>query len=204
MTIAEFVDYAGVAVFAVSGALAAARRGLDLLGVIVIATVTAIGGGTVRDVLLDRQVFWIAQQAYLWVILAAAIGTILWTRRFTPPERALAVADAFGLAFFTISGARIAEGLEHTGLVVVLMGTLTGCAGGVARDVLSAEIPLIFRKGQIYATAAIAGATLYLALKPYVPLEAAAFAGMGTIAAIRLAAIAWNLQLPVYGLGDRP
>lgn len=204
MTIAEFVDYAGVAVFAVSGALAAARRGLDLLGVIVIATVTAIGGGTVRDVLLDRQVFWIAQQAYLWVILAAAIGTILWTRRFTPPERALAVADAFGLAFFTISGARIAEGLDHTGLVVVLMGTLTGCAGGVARDVLSAEIPLIFRKGQIYATAAIAGATLYLALKPYVPLEAAAFAGMGTIAAIRLAAIAWNLQLPVYGLGDRP
>lgn len=200
MTIAEFVDYAGVAVFAVSGALAAARRGLDLLGVIVIATVTAIGGGTVRDVLLDRQVFWIVHQTYLWVILAAAIGTIIWTRRFTPPERALAVADAFGLAFFTISGARIAEGLEHTGIVVVLMGTLTGCAGGVARDVLSAEIPMIFRKGQIYATAAIAGATLYLVLKPYVPGEVAGFAGMGTIAAIRLAAIAWNLQLPVYGI----
>ena len=74
MTVAELVDYAGVAVFAISGALAAARRGLDLLGVIVIATVTAIGGGTVRDVLLDRQVFWIVHQTYLWVILAAAIA----------------------------------------------------------------------------------------------------------------------------------
>ena len=200
MTIAEWVDYAGVAVFAVSGALAAARRGLDLLGVIVLATVTAIGGGTVRDILLDRQVFWIVQQTYLWVILAAAIATILWTRRFTPPERALLVADALGLAFFTISGARIAEGLEHTGIVVVLMGTLTGVAGGVARDVLSAEIPMIFRRGQIYATAAIVGATLYLVLKPYVPTEVAAFSGMGCVAAIRFAAIAWNLQLPVYGV----
>ena len=200
MTVSELVDYFGVAVFAISCALAAARRGLDLLGVIVIATVTAIGGGTLRDILLDRQVFWIVQSTYLWVILAAAIGTIIWTRRFTPPERALLVADALGLAFFTISGARIAEGLEHRGIVVVLMGTLTGVAGGVARDVLSAEIPMIFRKGQIYATAAIAGATLYLALKPYVPTEAAAFSGMACVAAIRFAAIAWNLQLPVYPL----
>jgi uncharacterized membrane protein YeiH len=200
LSVAEIVDYAGVAVFAVSGALAAARRGLDLLGVIVIAMVTAIGGGTVRDVLLDRQVFWIVHSAYLWVILAAAFGTIVWTRRFTPPERALVVADALGLAFFTISGARIAEGLEHRGIVVVLMGTLTGVAGGVLRDVLSAEIPLVFRRGQIYATAAIAGAALYLALKPYVPTEMAAFAGMACIAAIRFAAIAWNWQLPVYGI----
>lgn len=203
LSLAEVVDYAGVFVFAVSGALAAARRGLDLLGVIVIAMVTAIGGGTVRDVLLDRPVFWIVQPAYLWVILAAAVGTILWTRRFTPPERALTVADALGLAFFTISGARIAEGLEHTGIVVVLMGTLTGVAGGVARDVLSAEIPLIFRKGEIYATAAIAGATVYLALKPYVPTEVAGFAGMGCIAAIRFAAIAWKLTLPVYPIERR-
>ena len=203
LSLAEVVDYAGVFVFAVSGALAAARRGLDLLGVIVIAMVTAIGGGTVRDVLLDRSVFWIVHPTYLWVILAAAIGTILYTRRFTPPERALTVADALGLAFFTISGARIAEGLEHTGIVVVLMGTLTGVAGGVARDVLSAEIPLIFRKGEIYATAAIAGATVYLALKPYVPAEIAGFVGMGCIAAIRFAAIAWNLSLPVYPIERR-
>ncbi len=198
--ILEFLDYAGVAVFAISGALAAARKNLDLLGVVVIATVTAIGGGTLRDVLLNRQVFWIAQPIYLWVILGAALGTILWTRCFTPPERALAVADAFGLAFFTIGGAQIAEHLEHRGIVVVMMGTLTGVAGGAIRDVLSAEIPLILRKGQIYATAAIAGASLYLLLQAYLPATAAALAGMSCIAAIRLGAIAFNWTLPVFTL----
>jgi len=194
----ELIDFAGVAVFAVSGALAAGRKALDLLGVVVIATVTAIGGGTIRDVLLDRPVFWIAQAGYLYVILGAALGTVAWTRRFPAPDRALAVADALGLAFFTISGAQIAEGLEHSGVVVVMMGTLTGVAGGVLRDVLSGEIPMILRKGQIYATAAIAGAVLYLALQAIADRTLAAAAGMACIAAIRLAAIAWNWTLPVY------
>ena len=87
----ELIDYAGVAVFAVSGALAAARRNLDLLGVVVIATVTAIGGGTVRDVLLDRVVFWIAHSNHLYVILFTALGTVIYTRRFHPTDRALAI-----------------------------------------------------------------------------------------------------------------
>ena len=196
----ELIDFAGVAVFAVSGALAAGRKELDLLGVVVIATVTAIGGGTIRDVLLDRPVFWIAQAGYLYVILGAAVGTVAWTRRFPPPDRALAVADALGLAFFTISGAQIAEGLEHSGIVVVVMGTLTGVAGGALRDLLTGEIPMILRKGQIYATAAIAGATLYLVLQSFTDRALASVAGMACIAAIRLGAIAWNWTLPVYSL----
>ena len=196
----ELLDYAGVAVFAASGALAAARKNLDILGVVVIATVTAIGGGTVRDVLLDRVVFWIAQPRYLYVILFAAMATVAYTRRLRPPERALALLDALGLAFFTVSGAQIAEGLEHTGIVVVVMGTLTGVAGGVLRDVLSGEIPLILRKGQIYATAAIAGAVAYLVLQGFVDRTVAALAGMACIAAIRIGAIAFNWTLPVFGL----
>ena len=200
MTVFQLLDYSGVAVFAVSGALAASRKKLDVLGVIVIATVTAIGGGTIRDVLLDRPVFWIAQPAYLYVILAAALATIAYTRRFSPPDRALAVADALGMALFTILGAQIAEGLEHTGAVVVLMGALTGVAGGALRDVLSAEIPLILRKGQIYATAAIAGVVLYLLLQYAIDREHAALAGMACIAAIRMGAIAWNWTLPVFPL----
>jgi uncharacterized membrane protein YeiH len=199
----ELLDYVGVAVFASSGALAAARKNLDILGVVVIATVTAIGGGTLRDVLLDRVVFWIAHPTHLYVILFAALATVLWTRRFHPPERALAVLDALGLAFFTISGAQIAEGLEHRGVVVIVMGTLTGVAGGVMRDVLTGEIPLIFRKGQIYATAAIVGAAAYLALQGLAGRDAAALAGMVAIAAIRLAAIAWNWTLPVFSLPER-
>jgi len=196
----EIVDLVGVGVFAVSGALAAARKNLDVLGVLVIATVTAIGGGTIRDVLLDRQVFWIARSGYLYVILIAAGATLVYTRRFHPPDRALAVMDALGLAFFTISGAQIAEGLGHAGIVVVVMGALTGVAGGVLRDVLTGEIPLILRKGQIYATAAIAGAVLYLLLQAFIPGNTAALLGMGCIALIRLGAIAWNWTLPVWGL----
>jgi uncharacterized membrane protein YeiH len=198
----ELIEYAGVAVFAVSGALAAGRKNLDILGVVVIATVTAIGGGTMRDVLLFRRIFWIAQPEYLYVILVAALATIVYAKRFRPPDRALAVADALGLAVFTISGAQIAEGLEHHGAVVVVMGTLTGVAGGVIRDVLSAEIPMILRKGQIYATAAIAGTVLYLLLQGFVDRTTAAQAGMLCIAALRIAAIAWDLTLPVFSLSS--
>jgi uncharacterized membrane protein YeiH len=201
--ILELLDLGGVAVFAISGALAAGRKNLDLLGVVVIATATAIGGGTVRDVLLDRHpVFWIEQPLYLHVILAAALGTVVYTRRYRPPDRALAVVDALGLAFFTISGAQIAEGAGLSGVVVVLMGTMTGVAGGVIRDVLSAEIPLILRKGQIYGTAAIFGAAIYLGLQFVVDRSYAALAGMFFIAAVRLAAIAWNWTLPVFSVPE--
>jgi uncharacterized membrane protein YeiH len=194
------LDFTGVAVFAASGALAAARKKLDLLGMVVIATVTAIGGGTVRDVLLARSVFWLSQPAYLYVILGAALATVVYTRRFSPPERALAILDALGLALFTIIGARVAEGLEHTGLVVVVMGTLTGVAGGVLRDVLTGEIPLILRKGQIYATAAIAGVLAYVLLQTVVDRTVAGLSGMAIIAALRLGAIAWNWTLPVFSI----
>lgn len=200
MTLLLFLDYLGVAVFAVSGALAAGRRSFDLLGVVVLATVTAIGGGTVRDLLLDRPIFWIQQPSFLYVILASALLTLAYAARFRPPDRALAVADALGLALFTISGAQIAEGLEHSGVVALVMGTLTGVAGGVIRDVLSAEVPMILRKGQIYATAAIAGCLVYLALQQVMDRTGAALAGMACVAALRLGAIAWNWSLPVFSI----
>lgn len=136
------IDLLGVAVFAVSGALAAGGKRLDLLGVVVVATVTAIGGGTVRDLLLDRHpVFWVSDPSYLAVITGAALLTVVYVRWRPPPEESLAVADALGLAFFVISGAGIAHqlGLPATGVIV--MGVLTGVAGGVIRDVLTAEIP---------------------------------------------------------------
>jgi uncharacterized membrane protein YeiH len=167
---------------------------------VVIATVTAIGGGTLRDVLLARNVFWLVQPAHLYVIVAAALGTIVYTRRFSPPDRALAVMDALGLALFTVLGAQVAEALEHKGVVVVVMGTLTGVAGGALRDVLTGEIPLILRKGQIYATAAIAGAAGYVLLQAAVDRTTAGFVAMACIAAVRLGAIAWNWTLPVFRL----
>jgi uncharacterized membrane protein YeiH len=157
VTLLQIFDLLGVAVFAVSGALAAVRKRLDLLGVVVIAMVTAIGGGTTRDLLLDRAVFWATQPRYLYVIISAALLTVLWTRRFRPPDRALAFADALGLALFAISGAQIAERAGLPGIVCVILGTITGVAGGVIRDVLTTVIPMVIRRGQIYATAAIVG-----------------------------------------------
>jgi uncharacterized membrane protein YeiH len=204
VTFLQLLDLIGVAVFAVSGALAAVRKRLDLLGVVVIAMVTAIGGGTTRDLLLDRVVFWATQPRYLYVIITSALLTVIWTRRFRPPDRALAVADALGLALFAISGAQIAERVGLPGIVCVIMGTITGVAGGMIRDVLTAEIPMVIRRGQIYATAAIVGIAVYLVLRRSVGLDEpiAAVAGMAAIAGIRLSSIAWNWTLPVFSLNE--
>ena len=177
---------------------------MDVLGVLVIAIVTAVGGGTIRDVLLDRHpVFWIEDPSHLVVSVLAAALTLAYARFRRPPTHSLAVADALGLALFTISGAQIAQRAMMNPIVVVVMGTMTGVAGGVIRDVLSAEVPLIFRKGELYATAAIAGAILYLLLEGAgIPRQIAALAGMAAIAALRLAAIFWGLHLPVLPIRD--
>ncbi|MEX2467348.1 MAG: trimeric intracellular cation channel family protein [Gemmatimonadota bacterium] len=204
MTSLQFFDLLGVAVFAVSGALAAGRKRLDLLGVFVIAMVTAIGGGTTRDLLLDRAVFWTTQPRYLYVILVSALLTVLWTRRFRPPDRALALADALGLALFAISGAQIAARVGLPGIVCVIMGTITGVAGGMIRDVLTTEIPMVIRRGQIYATAAIVGITAYLVLRASLGLAepVAALSGMAVIAGLRISAIVWGWTLPVFSLNE--
>ena len=199
------LELLGVAVFAVSGALAAGRKSLDWLGVAVISVVTALGGGTVRDVLLDRHpILWIAEPRFLVVCLGATALTLIYVRLRIPPFRALFVADALGLAFFTIGGVQIAEQSGLSGLLALLMGVITGVVGGAARDVLLAEIPLILRRGQLYASAAIVGAALYLVLERWsVPKDPAALAGMATIALVRFAAIMWRLELPVLTLGDQ-
>jgi uncharacterized membrane protein YeiH len=194
----------GVAVFAASGALAAGRKQFDWLGVVVIAGVTAVGGGTLRDVLLSRHpIFWVADPSHLTVILAAAGATLAYARFRQPPVAALAVADALGLALFSLGGAQVAEAQALPAMTVVVMGTVTGAAGGVLRDVLTGEVPLLFRATELYATAAIAGIVLYLALKAAgVGPDTAAGAGMAAVALLRFAAIRWNLRLPVFRLPD--
>jgi uncharacterized membrane protein YeiH len=201
MTILHVIELFGVAVFAVSGALAAGRRSFDLLGVMVIATVTATGGGTLRELLLDRSpVFWIADTTYLYASIVAAGLTVIYARYRHPPDRFILIADALGLALFSISGAQIAENAGYGGIVVVIMGTLTGAAGGMLRDVLCAEVPLILRRSRIYATAAIIGIIVYLALQPFFDRTLAALLGMACIASLRLAAIIWDWTLPVFSL----
>lgn len=140
------MDLVGVFAFAVSGALRAGREGMDLFGVLVIAAVTAIGGGTVRDPLLNEPVYWTSDVTYLYVILAAALCTLLYGRWRRPPARALLVADAFGLAVFAVLGVRAGLEAGVSPLVAVLMGAITGTVGGAVRDVLCRETPLILRR----------------------------------------------------------
>ena len=194
----------GVAVFAASGALAAGRKGFDLIGVLVISAVTAIGGGTLRDVLLDRHpIFWIADPLQLVVILAAATLTLVYVRFRRPPWTALLIADALGLALFSISGAQVAEQRGLPGIIAVVMGTITGSAGGVLRDILSGEVPILLRQSELYATASMAGITVYLlAARAGLAPTAASLLGMVVVAAIRFAAILWRLRLPVFQVPD--
>jgi len=198
-----FLDLVGVAVFAVSGVLAARSRGLDLLGVIVIAAITAVGGGTLRDLLLNRYpIFWLTDAQYLTVIIASALLTVAYVRVGPPPGKALLVADAVGLALFALSGAQVAEAAQCPAIIVVLMGTMTGVAGGVLRDVITAHVPLILRR-DIYATAAIVGVALYLLLQAFGLQRSAAFgAGMAVVIALRLLAIHWGLQLPIFRMPE--
>lgn len=194
-----WLDLLGTAVFAVSGALAAGRKNLDLFGVLVLAGVTAVGGGTVRDVTLGATpVFWIADPLYLWVAAAAGLVTVYLARHEFLPQRYLPIADAVGLATFCVIGAEKAMGHGAGPTVAVLMGVLTGVVGGMVRDVLSGEVPLVLRR-EIYATAALAGAGVMVALTQWLPdTPVPAWAGLVTALALRLAALRWNLALPVF------
>jgi uncharacterized membrane protein YeiH len=198
------LDLIGVAVFAISGALAAGRKRLDLLGVVVLALVTAIGGGTIRDVLLDRHpLFWLVDPAYLLVIVGAALATVVFARFRVAPEPTLLVADALGLALFSVAGAQIAARAGVPALGGIVLGTITGAAGGIVRDVLSAEIPHVLRRGNLYASAAVAGTAVYVALDALgVAHMAATVLGMAVVAGVRFAAIWWRLQLPEFRLDE--
>ena len=203
MTLVRVLDLLGIGVFAVSGALAAGRKRLDLLGVFVLASVTAIGGGTIRDLLLDRQPLWLTDASYVGVIVVAVAITFAYVRWRRPPLASLLVADALGLALFSVAGAQIAESAGLPAVAVVVLGTVTGVGGGVIRDVLSAEIPFVLRRGNLYASTVIVGVAAYLALESVgVPRQTASLIGMALIAGVRFAAIRWELALPVFEVDE--
>ncbi|WP_407935440.1 trimeric intracellular cation channel family protein [Alkalimonas cellulosilytica] len=196
----HWFDLMGVAVFAISGTLAAWRKQMDGFGVLVLATVTAIGGGSLRDVLLDVPVVWMNNNNYFIAIFSAALITIVLLRkRLTIPNNTLQFFDAIGLAFFVIMGTQ--KALDHgtSYFVAVMMGTMSGVAGGMIRDVLCREIPMVFR-GELYAFACIFGGTIYILVQlAGATTLIAMLLGMSSLLALRLAAIKWQLTIPVFG-----
>jgi uncharacterized membrane protein YeiH len=199
-----WLDLFGIVVFALSGALMAGRYKLDPFGVVVLASVTAIGGGTIRDMILDTPVFWVENPIYLYVILATAVLTIIIIRRPKRiPKRFLLIADAFGLALFAVLGTEKALSLGVPISVAVVMGTITGVAGGMIRDVICNVIPMILRK-EIYATATILGGSLF-ALFQYLawPENIALISAILGALTLRLAAIYWQVSLPAFQIVEK-
>jgi uncharacterized membrane protein YeiH len=195
----------GTAVFACSGALEAGRKRLDLVGVAAVSFVTAMGGGTVRDVLLDREtLLWTADPVYLYISVGAGLLTWALARIWVPSSRMLVLLDAGGLALFTISGVQVAEHEGASAVIALVMGLITGAAGGVFRDVLCGEIPLIFRASDLYVSASLLGGGAYLAAKALgLSIGASALLGATLIFLLRMAAVKWHWRLPVFSLSEK-
>ena len=201
----HWLELIGVAVFALTGALAAARQKLDIFGFALLASVTGIGGGTLRDLLLDiGPVFWIADPANIVVCLVVATIAFFAAPHLARVGKIILWADALGMALFCVLGAERA--LEHdvSAWVAIVMGVMTATFGGMVRDVLCAQVPLILRQ-EIYATAAAAGAALFvLLIYIKVPESPALVAGFATAFVIRGAALKFGWSLPAHrGLGEK-
>ncbi|MDV6315657.1 trimeric intracellular cation channel family protein [Idiomarina sp. HP20-50] len=192
-----WTDHAGVAVFAIAGTLLAFRKKMDGFGVLILASATAIGGGTTRDLILGLPVFWTHDPNYLYTIIVAALLTITWLRfKAYIPMNTLMAADAVGLAFFATMGAEKTLSAGFPPFIAIIMGTISACFGGMLRDVLARDIPMVL-KSELYATTCIIGATVYVILVPFQPLIALA-AGMASTLLIRLGAIKFNWSLTVF------
>lgn len=192
----------GVVVGAISGALVAGRKGMDAIGVLFLAVVTAIGGGSLRDILLGSYpIFWIQDPAYLLVAVSGGFLTVVITPVWGRISRFMPLADALVLALFTAMGAEKALELGHAWPIVVTMGVITGVAGGIIRDVLAAEVSRLFLKGELYSVAAIASVFAMLGLiRLGVDHRASLWIGVALCVAIRMAALRWGWTVPVLRL----
>lgn len=194
-----WLDWFGVAVFATTGALVASRKQMDLIGFILLGTVTGVGGGTIRDTLLGNlPVFWIADPRYL--ITCVVVSSAAFFLAHIPQSRYALVLrfDAVGLAVFAVTGAETALNANADPIVAVAMGVITATFGGIVRDILGGESPAILRQ-EIYVTAALVGATLFVALaEAGVERSGSLIAGFAIALIIRLGALRWNWSLPRY------
>lgn len=196
-----YLDILGTAVFAISGVLLAGKLRMDPFGVLVLGVVTAIGGGTIRDmVLANGPVFWVTDPTALIVAMLTCVVTLLLVRQPRRlPKWILPVLDAIGLALFVGMGVNKAFAAGSGVLIAICMGVITGVGGGIIRDVLAREIPMILRT-EVYATACIIGGTVH-SIGFYffgLPQQHAMMLGMAITLGIRLAAIRWHLKLPAF------
>lgn len=196
------IEFAATIAFAVSGCMEAARKRMDVVGVFAVAFITAFGGGTVRDILLDRRpFFWVEHQAYLWLVFGLSLVAVplLQARHHRITERAMLIPDALGLGLFSVTGVSLAHDMGMPMFVAALMGVITGVFGGVLRDVICNEIPYVFRDHRPYALCAFVGAWAYLLFDALAaPPVVALFVSAALVAGLRLVAVWRGWSVPSW------
>lgn len=197
MTTDEVLFQLATAVFAITGVLAAARQNMDVLSFVIIGVVTAIGGGTIRDITLNAPVFWLKDQTFLYVAAGAALATFFFEQRFRATYRAFLYLDALATAVFAVMATEKTLALGFGNGVAVVMGVITGIGGGIVRDLLTGQPTLISRR-ELYMTPILLGVVPYVAIVNNVPASTGLLSGLAmfTIAAIRIGAIRLSWAFP--------
>ncbi|MDX1277415.1 trimeric intracellular cation channel family protein [Oceanihabitans sediminis] len=191
------IDIIGTIAFAISGVLVAMEKKMDPFGILIIAFVTAIGGGTLRDVLIgETPVSWMVNMTYTYVIIVAAVLAVLFRRKINYLRTSLFLFDTIGIGFFTVVGVEKGLSVGLHPIICIALGTISACFGGVIRDILCNEIPVIFRK-EIYATACILGGLTYFLIRKFPIDENVVFVIAGIVViVIRLLAVKFKISLP--------
>ena len=199
------VEAVATIAFALSGVIEGARKRLDAVGICVVAGLAAFGGGTVRDILLDRRpLFWVQHASWVWILLALCVGAMLFMRanHLDPTERAMQWPDALGLGLFTAVGTQIAIDAEMPAVIAVILGMVTAVFGGVLRDIVCNEIPRAFSDHRPYAICSFAGGwVMVLAHAGALPQWGALLAAASAATALRVAAVLLDWRLPAWQAG---
>ncbi|MBB3222009.1 trimeric intracellular cation channel family protein [Pseudoduganella umbonata] len=199
VSLVTVIEVIAILVGAFSGFVEARRKRMDIVGVIIVAFIAAFGGGTLRDILLDkRPLFWVQHQEYtiLLFVLALAVAPFMKHLRHIVSERLIVIADAMGLGLFAVAGVSQALAAEMPVFIAAMMGVITGIFGGVLRDIVCNEVPMVFRDGKPYAICAFFGCWLYILLRQVeISEDVALWSSAATITVLRL--VTWKFDLRV-------
>ncbi|MES2110734.1 MAG: trimeric intracellular cation channel family protein [Bacteroidota bacterium] len=199
VNISAIIEISGTVAFAISGAFSAMQKRLDAFGVLIMGFVTAVGGGTIRDVLIgDTPVAWMRDYQTPLIILGTVIATIIFRNYLKHLKITLFLFDALGLGLFTVIGMQKGANIGLNPGICIALGTITGCFGGVVRDILLNEIPLLFHKKEIYATACIIGGVIYFLLLPVLDANVVKVIAVALICSIRIISVKRNWSLPKF------
>lgn len=194
-----YLGLLGIAAFSITGVIAAGRKDMDIFSIVLLGVVTALGGGTLRDLILDTNpIFWIADLSYLWVSVFAALIAFFGVRLLSHFMPLFVYIDAFGLALFTILATENTMNLGFDSSIAVMMGVITGITGGMIRDILTGRMPLLLGK-EFYATPALLGAIIFVVLSRQFPLhDFNRLYATGVIFILRASAIQWGIYFPKW------